>query len=85
MGLHLEKFNPFICEMKDLETDDLQEIKKRQIIAPFDLKYYYSRFLQWRPNYPEKMLNYEKSELRLKKLMAKVSYTDMQLIMQIIE
>jgi hypothetical protein len=29
MGLHLEKFNPFICEMRDLENEDLSDMKKR--------------------------------------------------------
>lgn len=76
MALHMDKFSPFICELQDLESADPYNIKKREIIAPFDLRYYYSKLIQWRPTFSERLLNFEKSELRFKKLKAKVSYND---------
>jgi|LauGreDrversion4_2_1035121.scaffolds.fasta_scaffold211177_1 hypothetical protein len=81
MGLHLNKFSPFICDLGSLETVDIyyENIKKRQIIVPFDFRYYFSKLIQWNPSYPEKLLNYEKSEIKVKRLMTKISYNDVLL------
>lgn len=51
MALHIFEFNPFICDLSDLDKSqgNLDLIKKRQIITPFSLRYYYSKLLQWRP------------------------------------
>ena len=88
MALHVNRFSPFICNLGSLENTDMmyyETIRKRQIIAPFDFRYYYSKLIQWKPSYPEKLLNYEKSELSIKRLMTKVSYNDVLLFISIFE
>jgi hypothetical protein len=78
MGIHLNRFSPFICDLGDLETTDIftDSVKKRQIIAPFDARFYYSKQIQWRPSTPDRLVTFEKSQLKLKRLLAKVSYND---------
>lgn len=87
MALHMKKFSPFICELEALENNDIERdhIKKRQIIEPFDVRYYYSKLIQWNPSYPERLLNYEKSEVKVKRLMTKISYNDVILFQLIFE
>ncbi len=45
MGLQIEEFCPFICNMGDLEGKDFSKIRRRKMIQPFDVRYYYSKFL----------------------------------------
>ncbi|CDW82625.1 ph domain containing protein [Stylonychia lemnae] len=73
---------PFICELDDLETYEFNDISKRQIISPFNISYFYARYLQFRPA-ENKIINYEKSEIKMDMIMLKISYYDAKLLYEL--
>jgi hypothetical protein len=55
---------------------------KRQIIAPFDLAFFYARYLQYKHE-GGKIIHFEKSEIKSERLIVKISYNDSRLIYDI--
>lgn len=76
MRLVFKQLSPYICDLSDLELNPFSDIRKRQIVQPFETSYHYGKFLQYR--WKEKNLFvYEKSETKKDKIIIKVSYQDL--------
>jgi len=82
MRLQIFELCPFLCNYEDLELGDFAAIKKRQIVSPFDLAYFYAKYLELRPGNMSFIL-FEKTEINSGKNVIKVSYNDFVLLSDI--
>lgn len=73
MSFIVEEIKPFLCKTSDLEKLLFSDLQKRQIIAPFKPHYFFARFLELAD---DDLIVKDRSEIDLKKIIAKISYHD---------
>lgn len=82
MRLQFFDLCPFICDLKELESHYFDNIRKRSIITPFNLTYYYAKYISYL-NGHKKLTTFDKSEIKNDPAVIKVSYNDFSVLQEL--